>query len=94
MQKTALITSGIVFGLLAISHAIRWLSPVEILVNGNILSFQSIRVTRFVIFFVMRCGDFLCQLNDFRIAAGQDGYTDIDMGFHVYPFFVIEFVGF
>ena len=39
MQKTALITSGIVFGLLAISHAIRWLSPVEILVNGNVLSF-------------------------------------------------------
>jgi len=29
MQKTALITSGIVFGLLAISHAIRWLSPVK-----------------------------------------------------------------
>ena len=39
MQKTALITSGIVFGLLAISHAIRWLSPVEILVDGNVLSF-------------------------------------------------------
>ena len=39
MQKTALITSGIVFGLLAISHAIRWLFPVEILVDGNVLSF-------------------------------------------------------
>ena len=39
MQKTALITSGIVFGLLSISHAIRWLSPVEILVDGNVLSF-------------------------------------------------------
>ncbi len=39
MQKIALITSGIVFGLLALSHAIRWLSPVEILVNGQILPF-------------------------------------------------------
>ncbi|SVD33559.1 uncharacterized protein METZ01_LOCUS386413, partial [marine metagenome] len=39
MQKTALITSGVVFGLLAISHAIRWLFPVEILVDGNILPF-------------------------------------------------------
>ena len=39
MQKIALITSGIVFGLLSISHAIRWLSPVEILVDGNVLSF-------------------------------------------------------
>lgn len=39
MQKTALITSGIVFGLLSISHAIRWLSPVEILVDGNVLPF-------------------------------------------------------
>jgi len=39
MQKTALITSGFVFGLLAISHLIRWLSPVEILVDGNALSF-------------------------------------------------------
>jgi len=39
MQKIALITSGIVFGLLALSHSIRWLSPVEILVNGQILSF-------------------------------------------------------
>ena len=39
MQKTALITSGVVFALLAISHAVRWLSPVEILINGNILPF-------------------------------------------------------
>ena len=39
MQKIALITSGIVFGLLALSHAIRWLSPVEILVDGNVLPF-------------------------------------------------------
>ncbi len=39
MQKTALVTSGIVFGLLAISHAIRWLYPIEILVDGNIISF-------------------------------------------------------
>ena len=39
MQKIALITSGIVFGLLALSHGIRWLSPVEILVNGQILPF-------------------------------------------------------
>ena len=39
MQKTALITSGVVFGLLAISHAIRWLFPVEILVDGNVLPF-------------------------------------------------------
>ena len=39
MQKIALITSSIIFGLLALSHAIRWLSPFEILVNGQILSF-------------------------------------------------------
>ena len=39
MQKIALITSGMVFGLLALSHSIRWLSPVEILVNGHILPF-------------------------------------------------------
>ena len=39
MQKTALITSGVVFALLAISHAVRWLSPVEILINGNVLPF-------------------------------------------------------
>ena len=39
MQKTALITSGTVFALLTISHAIRWLFPVEILVDGNVLPF-------------------------------------------------------
>jgi hypothetical protein len=39
MRKTALITSGVVFGLLAISHAVRWLFPVEILVDGNVLPF-------------------------------------------------------
>ena len=39
MQKTALITSGVVFALLAVSHAVRWLSPVEILINGNVLPF-------------------------------------------------------
>jgi hypothetical protein len=39
MQKTALITSGIVFGVLALSHAIRWLSPVEISINGQTLPF-------------------------------------------------------
>ena len=39
MQKTALITSGVVFALLAISHAVRWLSPVEILIDGNVLPF-------------------------------------------------------
>jgi hypothetical protein len=39
MQKTALITSGIVFALLTISHVIRWLSPVKILVDGNVLPF-------------------------------------------------------
>ena len=39
MQKMALITSGVVFGLLAISHAVRWLFPVEILVDGNVLPF-------------------------------------------------------
>ena len=37
MQKTALITSGVVFALLAISHAVRLLSPVEILINGKVL---------------------------------------------------------
>ena len=37
MQKVALITAGVVFALLAISHIIRWLSPVEILIDGNIL---------------------------------------------------------
>ena len=39
MQKTALITSGVVFGLLAMSHAMRWLFPVEILVDGSVLPF-------------------------------------------------------
>ena len=37
MQKVALITAGVVFALLAISHIIRWLSPVEILIDGNVL---------------------------------------------------------
>ena len=37
MQKKALITSGVIFALLAISHAVRWLSPVKILINGNTL---------------------------------------------------------
>ena len=39
MQKTALITFGIVFSFLTISYAIRWLSPVEILVDGKVLPF-------------------------------------------------------
>ena len=39
MQKTAFITFGIVFFLLSISYAIRWLSPVKILVDGNVLPF-------------------------------------------------------
>ena len=39
MQKTALITAGVVFALLAISHGIRWLSPIEILIDGNSLPF-------------------------------------------------------
>jgi len=39
MQKTALITFGIVFFFLSISYAIRWLSPVKILVDGNVLPF-------------------------------------------------------
>ena len=39
MQKISLITSGVVFALLAISHLIRWLCPVEILVNGDNVSF-------------------------------------------------------
>ena len=37
MQKTALITAGAVFALLAVSHVVRWLSPVEILIGGNVL---------------------------------------------------------
>ena len=39
MQKISLITSGVVFALLAVSHLIRWLSPVEILINGDSISF-------------------------------------------------------
>ena len=39
MQKTALITSGVVFALLAISHVVRWLSPLEILIGGKVLPF-------------------------------------------------------
>ena len=39
MQKISLITSGVVFALLAISHLIRWLYPVEILINGDSVSF-------------------------------------------------------
>ena len=39
MQKTALITFGIVFSFLTISYAIRWLSPVKILVDGSVLPF-------------------------------------------------------
>lgn len=39
MQKTALITFGVVFFFLSISYAIRWLSPVKILVDGNVLPF-------------------------------------------------------
>jgi len=39
MQKISLITSGVVFALLAISHLIRWLFPVEILINGDSVSF-------------------------------------------------------
>ena len=39
MQKISLITSGVVFALLAISHLIRWLYPVEILINGDSVAF-------------------------------------------------------
>ena len=39
MQKISLITSGVVFALLATSHLIRWLYPVEIMVNGDSVSF-------------------------------------------------------
>jgi hypothetical protein len=39
MQKTALITFGIVFSFLLISYAIRWLFSVKILVDGNALPF-------------------------------------------------------
>jgi len=37
MQKTALVTAGTIFALLAISHFIRWLYAVEVLVDGEIL---------------------------------------------------------
>ena len=37
MQKTALVTAGIIFTLLAISHFIRWLYAVEVLADGKIL---------------------------------------------------------
>ena len=39
MQKISLITSGVVFALLAISHLIRWLYPVEILINGDSVAY-------------------------------------------------------
>jgi len=37
MQKIALITAGTIFTLLSISHFIRWLFSVEILVDGEVL---------------------------------------------------------
>ena len=37
MQKTALVTAGIIFILLAISHFIRWLYAIEVLVDGKTL---------------------------------------------------------
>ena len=37
MQKTALVTAGTIFALLAILHFIRWLYAVEVLVDGEIL---------------------------------------------------------
>ena len=37
MLKTALVTVGIIFTLLAISHFIRWLYAVEVLVDGKTL---------------------------------------------------------
>jgi len=37
MQKTALVTAGIIFTLLAISPFIRWLYAVEVLVDGKTL---------------------------------------------------------
>ena len=39
MQKVALITAGVVFALLAMSHVVRWVSPVEILIGGKVLPF-------------------------------------------------------
>ena len=37
MLKTALVTAGVIFTLLAISHFIRWLYAVEVLVDGKTL---------------------------------------------------------
>ena len=37
MQKTALVTTGIIFTLLAIYHFIKWLYAVEVLVDGKTL---------------------------------------------------------
>jgi len=37
IQKTAIVTAGIIFTLLAISHFIRWLYAVEVLVDGKTL---------------------------------------------------------
>ena len=37
MLKTALVTAGIIFTLLAISHFIRWLYAAEVLVDGKTL---------------------------------------------------------
>jgi len=37
MQKTAFVTAGIIFTLLAISHFNRWLYGVEVLVDGKTL---------------------------------------------------------
>ena len=37
MQKTALVTAGIIFTLVAISHFTRWLYAVEVLVDGKTL---------------------------------------------------------
>ena len=37
MQKMALVTAGIIFTLVAISHFIRWLYAVEVLVDGKTL---------------------------------------------------------
>jgi len=37
MQKVALVTAGIIFTLVAISHFIRWLYAVEVLVGGKTL---------------------------------------------------------
>ena len=37
MLKTALVTAGIIFTLVAISHFTRWLYAVEVLVDGKTL---------------------------------------------------------